>query len=611
MPPWVEETDHLKLTEDIPKGSIITEISCTVDEFDFEVFIGAKKKNSSEAEDTFINNDISDQPVIIGIDAEYKNIWRKCSNLEYRLQEFPQASFTMYKETFRLIKSIDTDKKYNCEAKLLRDGQTSKIQIVSLQNINKDEKILTKLERNVFLRRKLLATNNPCEKLILLIFLEAFNKKDLVSIGYRDFENFFTKWRSWSDDTVTKFLKMLGIGSDSELVDSLHCRGYPSRVLLYRLLQSLGCASPPPGSEYQHYPEAIRNMTHQSRDLCFWPVQVAGEAEQTEVLRRKMCDGLEFGPNATWTNFPKTKMVFMSAKKDNIDALKDVSEDGTANLNAYGTCKLWTPLHVASFYGSAKVTKYLLNRGVVFNSMDRDGKTPLNLAEENGHVNVAKMILTHIGNESVLPDTRTELRNLPRKDDPKMSSLEAAVNCKNVGNKSYKNNNFKSAFKLYSRGIELCPENHPQLAILLSNRAQVLIAAKAYNLALRDVERALSIDPIHDKTVLRRAHCYEALDPGKSLMDLDLLLYISVPDKFIHNRRNFLFLQTIIPQKNEDKEVKVIKEVIEDLKSITIEGTQHSLENLPMAALMDLTLDDLRDLDTKVGLFDKDKKQTR
>ena len=51
--------------------------------------------------------------------------------------------------------------------------------------------------------------------------------------------------------------------------------------------------------------------------------------------------------------------------------------------------------------------------------------------------------------------------------------------------------------------------------------------------------------------------------------------------------------------------------MIEDFKSITIEGTQHSLENLPMAALMDLTLDDLRDLDTKVGQFDQVKKQTR
>jgi len=51
--------------------------------------------------------------------------------------------------------------------------------------------------------------------------------------------------------------------------------------------------------------------------------------------------------------------------------------------------------------------------------------------------------------------------------------------------------------------------------------------------------------------------------------------------------------------------------VIENFKSIKIEGNEHSLENLPMAVLMDLTLDDLRDLDTKVGLFDNEKQQTR
>ena len=90
--------------------------------------------------------------------------------------------------------------------------------------------------------------------------------------------------------------------------------------------------------------------------------------------------------------------------------------------------------------------------------------------------------------------------------------------------------------------------------------------------------------------------------------DLDLLLYISVPDKFIHNRRNFLFLQTIVPSKEEEKEVN---KMVEDFRSIKIEGTEHSLENLPMSALMDLTLEDLRDLDTKVGLFDHEKHQTR
>ena len=250
----------------------------------------------------------------------------------------------------------------------------------------------------------------------------------------------------------------------------------------------MGCVNPPSGAEYRDYPEALRTLAHQSRDLCFWPVQIAGEAEQTETLRRKMCAGLEFGPNTTWRNFPRTKQVFMAAKSDNIDMVREVADQDSGdpvNLNAYGTCHFWTPLHVAAFYGSAKVTKFLLNKKVIFNSVDRNGKTPLNLAEDNGHVNVSKMLVTHLANESVLPEATTKLRPLPRPDDPKLATLEAAVNCKNVGNTAYKNNNYKSAFKLYSRGIELAPDNHPQLVILLSNRAQVLISAKAHNLALR------------------------------------------------------------------------------------------------------------------------------
>ena len=55
------------------------------------------------------------------------------------------------------------------------------------------------------------------------------------------------------------------------------------------------------------------------------------------------------------------------------------------------------------------------------------------------------------------------------------------------------------------------------MVILYSNRAQVLITAKAFSLALRDVNRALDIDPIHEKTILRRAHCYEQSNPEKSL----------------------------------------------------------------------------------------------
>ena len=79
-----------------------------------------------------------------------------------------------------------------------------------------------------------------------------------------------------------------------------------------------------------------------------------------------------------------------------------------------------------------------------------------------------------------------------------------------------------------------------------------------------------------------------------------MLLYISVPDKFIHNRRNVLFLQTLM----ENKENQEPNSVIESVKSIKIENEEHSLEDISMSALMDLSLDDLRDLDRRVGVMD-------
>ena len=318
-----------------------------------------------------------------------------------------------------------------------------------------------------------------------------------------------------------------------------------------------------------------------------------------------MFDGLEFGPNTSWTNFPKTKQIFMSAKKDDLANIKQVL-DPSVNLNAFGTCKLWTPLHVACFYGSQKVARFLLEKKVIFNSKDREGRTPLDLAEINGHSNLAKALIGHAAGESTLPDDGVEIRKMPLENDPKMSTLEAAVNCKNVGNNAFKNKNYKSAFNLYSRGLELCPDNHPQKVILLSNRAQILITVKAYNLALRDINCALDIDPVHDKTILRRAHCYdEVSDPARSLMDLDLLLYISVPDKFIFTRRSDLFLKTLVVTKTDVKAEEGVEGGESSQESlIKIGGEDFSLDQLPMSSLLDLSLDDLRDLDRKVGLFD-------
>ena len=77
--------------------------------------------------------------------------------------------------------------------------------------------------------------------------------------------------------------------------------------------------------------------------------------EPTESIRRKTYQCIEYGPNATWVPFPKTKLLYMASKTNNIDMAREVIED--ANINAYGTCKLWTPLHIAAFEGSLGIKK--------------------------------------------------------------------------------------------------------------------------------------------------------------------------------------------------------------------------------------------------------------
>jgi len=80
-------------------------------------------------------------------------------------------------------------------------------------------------------------------------------------------------------------------------------------------------------------------------------------------------------------------------------------------------------------------------------------------------------------------------------------------------------------------------------------------------------------------------------------------MYISVPDKLINDRRNHLFLQSIV---KATKECNLGKEDVTTPveNSVEIEGVSYSLKEIPMNALMDLSLEDLRNLDYKVGRYD-------
>jgi len=593
--------NKLVATDDAAKGTFLFKVPGIRRQFNFESFFGFGEVNSGFSE-LLIVKDEKVGRIIFEPDGDAELVKSFKARTPKFVLGFPEINYKVFGEFHKLLKEYEDEPK-NAELVTKVVNKHPELWVSCTKDIKSGSEISVRLEKEYWMRQLLLKTTNPFQKLVLLIFLETFNDGEVLPEKWSKFEHFYIKWRIWNQADCTLFLQeVLNLTLCGQLVENMHCLGFAPRTILYRMLQKIGAIKPPNGSAYKDYPEALRKIAHESRDLCFWPVQIGEASDHNESIRRKMQDGHEFGPNTTWTNYPKTKQVFMAAKSDNIAMLQEV-HDKSINLNAYGTCKLWTPLHVACFYGSQKVTKFLLSKRVVFNSVDRNGKTPLNLAEENGHNNLAKLLVAHAANESVLPDQTSELRNLPSADDPKLSSLEATINCKNVGNTAYKNKNYKSAFKFYSRGIDLCPVNHPEMVILYSNRAQVLITAKAFNLALRDVNMALAIDPLHEKTILRRAHCYEASNPEKSLTDLDLLMYISVPDKLINDRRSHLFLQSIVRASKEANLGKHLEDLVID-DSVEIEGAKYSLDNIPMSALMDLSLDDLRHLDVKVGHFD-------
>ena len=523
------------------------------------------------------------------------------------IPSLPHVDFKLFSELHRGMKEYESRRTVNAELCLTKKAKNGgDVVVKTTEKILKGSEVRVKLNRNTLLRQ-LLRNVPPADvlpRLAILTLLQPFNNPDILPENLKGYEHFFVKWRLWSQTMCAAFIQtVLGSPVGGPVMVALHCQGFAPRTQLYRMLQAVGAIKPPTLAMYEKYPEALRCTAHQSRDLCFWPVPVGPEHEATERMRKKIQEGLQFGPNATWTDYPKTKLLFMAASSDNLGLAEEVLENKRVNVNSFGSCENWTPLHVACHHGSLRVAKILLTRGAIFNPRDKQGRTPLALAEAGGHTNLAKLLLTHAATHSILPHTSVSIVREPCDNDPKLASLEAAVNCKNVGNSAYKNANYKTAFKLYSRGLEHCPENHPEKVILLSNRAQVLITAQAFHLALRDINEALAIDPLHEKTLLRRAHCQERDAPERALTDLDLLLQMSVPDKLVQERRSHLFLKSLVKEGLQE-EVKEEKhgndnEAVTLTDVVTVQGKEYKSEELPMDILMDLTLEELRELDIK------------
>ncbi|KAI3336685.1 TPR-like protein [Xylariaceae sp. AK1471] len=90
---------------------------------------------------------------------------------------------------------------------------------------------------------------------------------------------------------------------------------------------------------------------------------------------------------------------------------------------------------------------------------------------------------------------------------PVPSDAEQAENYKSLGNKSFKDKQYKKAIKEYSQAIELMPDS----PTYLSNRAAAYMYDGQYDAALEDCSRAVDLDPQNAKFLLRLARIYTNL----------------------------------------------------------------------------------------------------
>ncbi|KAI0143553.1 hypothetical protein GGR57DRAFT_349590 [Xylariaceae sp. FL1272] len=98
----------------------------------------------------------------------------------------------------------------------------------------------------------------------------------------------------------------------------------------------------------------------------------------------------------------------------------------------------------------------------------------------------------------------------PHKSNPSSpvpSDAEQAEGFKSLGNKSFKEKQYKKAIAEYTKAIELMPES----ATYLSNRAAAYMSDAQYEKALDDCSRAVDLDPQNAKFLLRLARIYTNL----------------------------------------------------------------------------------------------------
>lgn len=154
-----------------------------------------------------------------------------------------------------------------------------------------------------------------------------------------------------------------------------------------------------------------------------------------------------------------------------------------------------TPLHIAVEHAELEDVKMLLAFGGNPQAVNKEGETPIALAEKKNH--------------------KAMLRELLKPQQTKEKRLEDAARFKAHGNKVFMDGENVKAAKFYSLAIQLEPTNH----VYFSNRAACYFNQRYYVGALYDALRCVALAPNWVKGYFRKAatlHAMKCSDEAKA-----------------------------------------------------------------------------------------------
>lgn len=172
--------------------------------------------------------------------------------------------------------------------------------------------------------------------------------------------------------------------------------------------------------------------------------------------------------------------------------------------------------------------------------------------------------------------TSTDVEN--NKEDEKQS----AEQLKNEANEFFKKQNYGKAIEMYTKAIELDPEN----AVCYANRSFAHLREEAFGYALQDAIAAIKANPNYIKGYYRRAAAYMSL--GKFKLALSDFEYVAkrCPTNDLAKAK-FTECNKIVKKQAferaiaNDKPEKTLSEMYSDLESVSIESDYNGpqLEN--------------------------------